>query len=309
MFETYAEAANDQKNSGFPPADPLNTHVQAARLQQNAYLISLNQDLPEILKSADYAISGPQGDIPVRMIYPTLKERLPCIIFIRGAGFWAGNLETHARTMRSLAKFSACAVCAVDYRRTPEYLFPTQRDEIIAVMQWLKSAQEHLGIDANTLVLFGESAGATIALSVALTLRDQQDHTLAGLGLFYCNAGGPKATARAYSQWVWEQYLGHSGPSTDSNAVPLLDPMHGLPPVWLGVGEDDPLIIDSEELYGKLLNAGSEVHLRIYPDLPHAFIMYSGNLLPAYHALQEAALACGRFFKQTDQLMGGPNAN
>jgi acetyl esterase len=289
MYLTYVEAANAQKKTGANPADPLTVPIDVARKQQDRYFQSLNQDLPEIFQSFDEEVAGPQGNIPIRMSYPNAKIDLPCIIFIRGAGFWAGNLDSHARTMRSLAILSSCAVCAVDYHRAPEYRFPTQRDEVIAVIQWLQKEQSRLRIQGQQFVLFGESAGATIALSVALTLRDQKDQSIAGLSLFYCNAGGPKPTARAYSQWVWEQYLGHSGPSTDNNAVPLLNSFKDMPPAWIGVGESDPLIEDSQDLYKKLSEYSNQVSIKTYPDLPHAFVMFSGSLLPAYEALKEAA--------------------
>jgi acetyl esterase len=297
MFLTYADAVNAQKKSGVSPADPLGMPIDQARIQQDLYFQSLNQELPDINESVDYAIDGPSGLIPIRMSYPSQKDQLPCIVFIRGAGFWAGNLDSHARTTRSLAALSSCAVCAVDYHRTPESRYPTQRDEVIAVIKWLQKEQATLGIQAKHLVIFGESAGATIALSVALTLRDLEDHSIVGLSLFYTNAGGPKSTSRPYSQWVWEQYLGHPGPSSDKNAVPLLDSLHAMPPTWIGVGEDDPLLEDSITLFEKLSMHSSRVVLKRYPNLPHAFVMFSGTLSPAFEALRDAALNCQSFLK------------
>jgi len=223
---------------------------------------------------------------------------LNCIVFIRGAGFWAGGLDSHSTTTRALANLSTCVVCAIDYKKTPEHRFPTQRDEVIAVLKWLQGEHQRLGIKSNQFVLFGESAGATIALSVALKLRDDKSPLIAGLSLFYTNAAGPKPTLRAYSQWVWEQYLGHPGLSKDSNAVPLLDPLNDMPPVWIGVGEDDPLKEDSIQLCEKLSNNSSLVSMKVYPQLPHAFLMYSGTLLPAFEALKEASMQCQNFFSQ-----------
>ena len=130
MFLTYAEAANAQKNLGASPADPLVMPINEARSQQDRYFQTLNQQVPDIEKSEDFVVDGPFGTISLRMNYPSLKGELNCILFIRGAGFWAGSLDSHTTTTRNLANFSACAVCAIDYRRTPEYRFPTQRDEV-----------------------------------------------------------------------------------------------------------------------------------------------------------------------------------
>ena len=294
MFATYSEAAHEQSLSGFSAADPLNSSIEEARAKQDLYFQSLNQNLPEVSSEKDLEIAGPFGAIPIRLVYPKAGGPLPCIIFIRGAGFWAGSLDSHARTIRSLSLLSGCVVCAIDYRRTPEFQYPTQRDEVLQLISWLRQNASQVGIN-NKIVLFGESAGATIALSCALSLRDQGDHSLSGLTLFYNNAGGPNPAARAYSQWVWKQYLGHDGLSTNTNAVPLLDDLHDLPPVWLGVGEDDPLMKDTVETDRKIIASGGKSTLVSYPKLPHAFVMYSGSLKPAYEALQTAALAAKDF--------------
>ena len=294
MFATYAEAAQEQSLSGFSAADPLTSSIEDARAKQSLYFQSLNQNLPEVSSERDLEIAGPFGAIPIRLVYPKASSPLPCIIFIRGAGFWAGSLDSHARTMRSLALLSDCVVCAIDYRRTPEFHYPTQRDEVLQLITWLKQNASQVGI-SDKITLFGESAGATIALSAALFLRDQGDPALSGLTLFYNNAGGPNPKARAYSQWVWKQYLGHEGLSTNNNAVPLLDDLYGLPPVWLGVGEDDPLMKDTIEVNKKILASGGKSTLVSYPNLPHAFVMYSGTLKPAYDALETAAQASKGF--------------
>ena len=294
MFATYAEAAQEQSLSGNSAADPLASSIEEARAKQNLYFQSLNQNLPEVSSEKDMEIAGPLGNIPIRLVYPNASKPLPCIIFIRGAGFWAGSLDSHARTIRSLALLSDCVVCAIDYRRTPEFQYPTQRDEVLQLITWLKQNASEVGINGK-ITLFGESAGATIALSAALSLRDKGDEALSGLTLFYNNAGGPNPKARAYSQWVWKQYLGHDGLSTDANAVPLLDDLKGLPPVWLGVGEDDPLMKDTVEVNKKILASGGKSTLMCYPNLPHAFVMYSGTLKPAYEALKTAALASSSF--------------
>jgi acetyl esterase len=295
MFTTYKEAANAQALSGVKSADPLTQPLEQARMQQDEYFKTLNQDLPEVAKVEDRLISGPAGDIPIRLVYPSLGEPTNYLIFIRGAGFWAGSLDSHARTMRTLALESGCVVCGIDYRRAPDFHFPVQRNEVIAVVEYLKSQQASLGILGQP-VLFGESAGATIALSTAQALRDQKKNELAGLILFYSNAGGFKPKAREYSQWVWKQYLGPDTALDDSEATPLLASVAGLPPIWQGVGADDPLITDTQKLADQLQGIGAEVQVVTYPNLPHGFLMWTGTLQPALDALKESVQVMKKFF-------------
>ncbi|MDM0053589.1 alpha/beta hydrolase [Variovorax sp. J22R115] len=298
MFQTYFESARAMADAGVKAADPLTLAMPQARALQDAYFAHFNLDLPPIAQALDLRIPGPVGDIGLRLYRPTAGTSLPVIVFVRGAGWWAGSLDSHARTMIQLAIFSGCAVLGVDYRRTPEHRFPIQRDELLTTLRWLREqGAEHELRDPGSPVIFGESAGATLCLSAAMALRDRDEPAPAGLVLFYTNAGGPKPTARAYSQWVWQQYLGHEGTSDDASAVPLLGEMHGLPPVWLGAGEDDPLITDTLELEARLSAAGVPHELVRYPGLPHGFVMWSGSLAPALDALQTASQAAAGFLR------------
>lgn len=295
MFQTYAEAAKALADAGIKASDPLALDISQARAQQDLYFAHFNRDLPPIAQAQDLRIPGPAGEIALRLYRPSQGDALPVIVFVRGAGWWAGALDSHARTMIQLAQLSGCAVCGVDFRRTPEYRYPVQRDEVLAAIRWLHGHGAEHGLRVAAPVLFGESAGATLCLSAAMALRDRGEAPPAGMVLFYTNAGGPKPSARAYSQWVWQQYLGHEGPSSDAGAVPLQGDMHALPPMWLGVGEDDPLMGDTLALAGKLQAAKVAHELVRYPGLPHGFVMWSGVLQPALGALHSAARAAANF--------------
>lgn len=295
VFQTYAEAAAALALTGVGPADPLIVPIEKAREQQAAYFDALNGDLPVIARIDTLSIKGPAGTIPLRLHYPSHQSDLPVIVFVRGAGWWAGSLDSHARTMRSLALLTGCAVCGIDLRRTPEFRYPTQRDELLTTLRWLRTNAASHGLRRSEPVLFGESAGATVALSAAIAQRETGEAGTAGLVLFYANAGGPRPQARAYSQWVWAQYLGHGGLSSDRSAVPLLDTLNGLPPVWLGVGEADPLLGDTLALDQRLTVAGNTPTLMRYVGLPHAFVMWTGTLAPALAALEDAAAAARGF--------------
>jgi acetyl esterase len=297
MHLTYDQAAQAFAASGAAPADPLTMPIEQARQQQGRYFAEFNRDLPALAEVKDVLISGPYGDLPLRLHYPFKSSAaLPVIVFVRGAGWWAGSLDSHARTMHSLALLTGCVVCGVDYRRTPEHHFPVQRDELLSAIDWLQTEGTGHGVQPEPPVLFGESAGATLCLSAAMALRDRGRPAPAGLVLFYTNAGGPKPTARAYSQWVWQQYLGHEGASTDGSAVPLSGDLSGLPPMWLGAGEDDPLMADTLTLERLVRASGQTPELVTYPGLPHGFVMWTGLLAPALQALEQAGAAARKFF-------------
>ena len=63
---------------------------------------------------------------------------------------------------------SGLAVAAVDYRLSHEAVFPAQLHDVATAVAWLRANASELEIDATRVVLWGESAGATIAALVGL---------------------------------------------------------------------------------------------------------------------------------------------
>ena len=64
------------------------------------------------------------------------------------------------------------AVAAVSYRLAPHWIWPAQRDDVLAAITWLKAHATSLGIDPARLVLLGRSAGGQIATAVGYGADD-----------------------------------------------------------------------------------------------------------------------------------------
>ena len=291
----YAAAVARVKAAGVEPGDPLSMPIDRARALQDRYFEFLAQDAPPVASTRDFKLHGPAGAFTTRLYRPVDARSLPVIVFVRGAGWWAGNLESHDRTARLLALASGCAVCVVDYHRAPEYRFPTQIEEVLATVRWLRSEGAQEGLDAARLVLVGESAGANMAVLAALRLESETERGVSGLALFYGNYAAPSLETRAYSRWVWTQYLGVAPEQADAGAVPLKADVARLPPTWLGVGGADPLMGDTIQLAEKLRDAGVPHEVKVYPGLPHAFVMVSRFYEGAAAAVRDAASAAQRF--------------
>ncbi|MBN9473393.1 MAG: hypothetical protein ABS43_08045 [Bordetella sp. SCN 67-23] len=294
MYRTFQEA--QQGLAGQRPGDPLAMPIEEARLRQSRYFQALNTGVPDVARSDDHLVRGPHGDIPVRLVASHRQEHAPCLVFLRGAGFWAGGIDSHLGTIHRLAALTGCVIAAIDYRRAPEYRYPVQQDEILCVLAWLRSQGADLGLDGDAWAFFGESAGATLALSATLALRDRRQELPAGLVLFYPNCGGPRQGSRPYSQWVWRSYLGDADPDAVPGPVPLRQDLRGLPPVWLGCGAQDPLLADTGDLAERLQRAAVPHHVVQFPDMPHAFVMHAATLRPARLALEQAAAEVRRLF-------------
>jgi acetyl esterase len=293
----YQNAAALIREAGAAPGDPLTMPLTEARAAQERYFAFLAQNPPPVASTRNESIEGPAGRFGVRLYYPGAERNVPVIVFTRGGGWWAGSLDSHDRTMRLLASTSGFAVCGVDYHRAPEQRYPTQLNELLAAVRWLRSEGASLGVDAGRMVLVGESAGANLSLLAAVRLRSEAPKALKGLVLFYGNYAAPKATTRAYSRWVWSQYLGTDEIDEHSDAVPLEADVAGLPPCWLGIGDADPLLDDTLRMCEKLRFAKVRCHLKRYPGLPHGFVMLSRVFEPAANAVRDAAHAAKNFIQ------------
>jgi acetyl esterase/lipase len=102
---------------------------------------------------------------------PPGGERLPVVLFLHGGGWQGGSRrEFGPEVERAFERITEAgfAVASVDYRLSGEAVFPAQVDDVLAAIDWLRDQGPGLGLDATRLVLWGESAGATLAMLVGL---------------------------------------------------------------------------------------------------------------------------------------------
>lgn len=290
-FRSYADAERFIRAAGHAPADAMGRPIAQARAAQHRYLAFLAGRRAKAARVLDRRIAGPHGPLALRLYLPTRVREPTPIVFLRGGGWWSGTLDTSARTMALICEASGMPVLGVDYRLAPEHRYPVQHEETLAALRWLARPEAaSLDLDGSRAVLWGESAGATLAVCAARSAGARAPR-IRGLVLFYGNFAGPRRDTRPYSRWVWRQYLGARNPAKLDNAIPLRGPLQGMPPAWIGVGDADPLLADSVELARRLRVQGTTSELRVFPGLPHAFAMMTRILQPALDAVREAALA------------------
>jgi acetyl esterase/lipase len=121
----------------------------------------------------------------------------------------------------------------------------------------------------------GASAGATLAMTTLLRLRDRgQVQPFAGAVLQFgaYDLSGQSPSGRMYAdQWFIQAYAGHMADRTNPDVSPLYGDLRGLPPTLLVVGALDILLEDSLAMAARLSAAGNEVDLRLFPESPHGF--------------------------------------
>jgi len=116
-------------------------------------------------------IPGQDGTtIPARFYQPhglPPGEPAPLLIYFHGGGWVIGDLDTHDGVCRFLAANAGVKVLAVDYRLSPEHIFPAAVEDAWSAFAWSVANPGELGIDPGRIAVAGDSAGGNLAAVVA----------------------------------------------------------------------------------------------------------------------------------------------
>ncbi|WP_191909106.1 alpha/beta hydrolase fold domain-containing protein [Hypericibacter adhaerens] len=261
-----------------------------------------NREGPALAEVKDFAIPGPYGSIPLRLLRPARDKLLPALVFLHGGGYVLGNLDTHDRIMRLLAAKSGAAVLGIDYRLAPEHKFPTQLDEIAATLDWLTKEGRGVGVDAVRLALGGDSAGAHLSLGTAVGLQGKPP-AIKALLLYYGSYGladsmsmrlcandldGVKPSDLAFYR---DSYVRGPRDHEDRRLDCLAADLAGLPPAYILALEFDTLRDDSLTLAELLGRAGVPCRLTRHDGVLHGYLHYNRMIPKAMQAIEEGAAA------------------
>lgn len=90
------------------------------------------------------------------------------MIYFHGGGYTVGTVDEFENGLRIVAEESRCQVYAVEYRLAPEWRFPTQLDEYIAVAEWLHGeGGKERGVSSDKVMGGGDSAGGNMTAAVS----------------------------------------------------------------------------------------------------------------------------------------------
>lgn len=130
--------------------------------------------IPQNIKVFDNISYGPHGKMNKLAIYrktDTLDKVLPCIVLFHGGGFFYGTKEVYQYYSADLAQRDF-AVLTFNYRLAPENPYPSQLEDINAVLTWLNQNAQDYKIDLNNLFFAGDSAGGNLVYTYTALLTN-----------------------------------------------------------------------------------------------------------------------------------------
>ncbi len=287
--------------------DVTKAPIEDVRVQSFGERAHWNEDGPRMHRTEDISIDGPHGPIPVRFYYPSDGGKLPLLLYFHGGGFIYGGIPSHDKICRWMAARSGVAFASVDYRLAPEHKFPTPLDEALAVLEYSMASAGKLGIDANRIGMGGDSAGASITMGTALSLKAAgRANALKFMLLFYGNygLGYDCESSRKYNDEIFglsdtrrkfyrSSYVANEADHDDPRLNHLSADLAGLPPAFLGAAEMDPLCDNTPALSERLTAAGVENSFTIYPGVLHGFLHLTRTVERARNALNDGGDAAG----------------
>jgi acetyl esterase/lipase len=240
---------------------------------------------------------------------PETGDAVPAVVFLHGGGWRLGSRHTVGPAYRGMAPSpfervaqAGVAVASVDYRLSGEATWPAQLHDAKAAVRWLRARAGDLGVDPGRIAAWGESAGGHLAELLGLVTDPALEGDVGVTGVpsqvaavvaWYApsdvaavatDTGADPADATTREA----QLLGappSTVPDLAAQAGPVTHVSPGAPPFLLLHGASDRFVpcVQSERLYGALLEAGVEVELDVYEGADH---MWRGSSAAAERALE-----------------------
>ena len=195
-------------------------------------------------------------------------QRLPVLVFFYGGGWDSGSKALYGWAAQALAA-QGFLVALPDYRVVPQVRFPTFIEDAAAATARVADVAATYGGDPARLGVSGHSAGAHLAMMIALDRRYMQaarkpDVIRAAAGL-----SGPYE----FLPFDVPASINAFGQAPDpAQTQPVTFVRRDAPPLWLGHVAPDIVVHaeDSTILAERMRAVGGPAELKIYPALSHA---------------------------------------
>lgn len=273
-------------------------------------------------RDLQYAADSPHAFLDLFYPASSAQRKLPTIVWIHGGGWVSGSKALLGNYARILAG-QGFSVAVVGYAIAPSATYPTPVRQVHAALGYLSRQASMLPVDADKLILAGDSAGAHIAAQVAASLSEPDYAQRIGVQasiarsqlaavLLYC---GPYDIREvnldggfgAFLRTVLWAYSGRKDFQQDvrfATASVLPEVSARFPPAFISAGNADPLLGQSQALASALSKQGVTVETLFFPpdlkpELGHEY-QFDLDGKPGQQALARSVAFLRRHIGQPD---------
>jgi acetyl esterase/lipase len=194
----------------------------------------------------------------------------PMLIFFYGGGWTSGRRQDYGFAGQALASRGFVTVVP-DYRLAPQHPYPDFVTDAASAVRWARDHAAQYGGDPGRILLVGHSAGAYLAIMLAM-----DDDFLKSAGVDFATLKGAVGLSGPYDFYPFDVdssrlAFGQYPDPAATQPITYASRPH-RPPVLLIQGEKDKLVAvkNSVNLDRALKAAGNPVTLRLYPGLSHS---------------------------------------
>lgn len=248
------------------------------------------------------------GDLPARLYaMPDGPRPAPGLVYLHGGGWVTGDLDTHERLCRQLARAGGLRIVSIDYRLAPEHPFPAAVDDALAAFRHVAAQAEALGLDPQRLGVAGDSAGGNLAAVVGHKTRGEARRPALAVLVYpaldaRCQLPSHRELGQGYFltreaiDWYYGHYLGPDlARRSDPDVSPLLaEDVSGVPPTIVIAAAFDPLRDEAAAYAERLRQARVPVRYHCYPDMLHGFALMTELSAASQAATEEIARQIGQ---------------
>ena len=235
---------------------------------------------------------------------PVTASSSHVILYLHGGAGYAGSPSSHRKVAAHLAKAAGSYALVLDYRLTPENVFPAAMDDAVSAHRWLLGT----GVPSTHIATAGDSAGGNLAVASVLKLKELGVELPAATVLFSpwldMESTGATMKTNAETDAVISaeggaasaaMYLGSASPR-DQLANPLYADFKGMPPLYVVVGTAEVLQSDSERIVELAKEAGVEAELELVEQAQHVHVFMAGRAVEADKSISNAGTWLKRKF-------------
>jgi acetyl esterase len=256
----------------FYPADAVDADIVQQRVWYDALCAAFDAPPPAGMVKRDGLVAE---RIPVRRYRPVRVTGQTRLLYIHGGGFVVGSLDSHDAICAEISEAAGAELVSVDYRLSPEHVWPAAFDDCWAVLV-------ELLLESHPVVVIGDSAGGNLAAGLVLKARDEGLKGIAGQALVYPGLGGDLVSG-SYVEMAGAPGLStadvayyrevYKAPQEAVHAFPLrAENLAGLPPAFITGAFFDPLRDDARAYAARLILAGVPVEYREEKQMIHAWL-------------------------------------
>jgi acetyl esterase/lipase len=187
----------------------------------------------------------------------------PVLVFFYGGNWDSGDKHDYAFAGRAFAQLGFVTVLP-DYTHTHERPYPAFMEDAGAALEWVGAHIRDYGGDPARIVVAGHSAGAYIAVTLALDARwGASGAVRAAIGL-----AGPYDFL-PFDNPIATRTFGHAPDLAATQPVNFV--RADAPPLLLITGDADTTVrpYNSRNLAARVNGAGGSARLVLYPDITH----------------------------------------